>query len=105
MATKNSHEYGADVLRDYAIISQPHSVHCRYQLSYPGRKRVVAHELEHIIRNDARMKAHPIRDFSVYSATDKLKHEAGLFAARFLLRDEKIWDEIHSCGADLFSVA
>lgn len=46
-----------------------------------------------------------MRDFDLYNATGRLEREANLFAADFLLGDEEVMDEIHSCGANFFSVA
>ena len=66
---------------------------------------VAAHELGHIYKHELRLRAQPLRDFEIYAAQGKLEREANFFAADFLISDEQALDEIHSCGADFFSVA
>lgn len=106
MVFKESREYDLDGLKGYAAIFVRTKFIVVNDFLVPEEKRVVAaHELGHIIRHEARLMAHPMRDFSVYEATGRLEHEANIFAADFLLDDEEVWDEIHSSGADFFSVA
>lgn len=106
MVLKESREYGADGLKGYAVILNRTKFIVVNDFLVPEEKRVVAaHELGHIVRHESRLKAHPMRDFSVYEATGRLEHEANIFAADFLLDDEEVWDEIHTYGADFFSVA
>lgn len=72
----------------------------------PEEQRVVAgHELGHIFRHDATLRAHAMQEFNIYNATGRLEREANSFSADFLISDEEVLDEIHSGNADFFSVA
>ena len=72
----------------------------------PEEQRVVAaHELAHIIRHEAHLRVCPMNDFDIYNASGRLEKEANFMAADFLMEDDEVMDEMHSCGADFFSVA
>lgn len=98
--------YGPDGLKGFATI-QNRTKYIAVNSLLPEQEQVVvaAHELGHIFRHELRLKAHPMKDFDIYGATGKLEREANFFAADFLISDEQALDEIHSCGADFFSVA
>lgn len=74
-------------------------------LEQEEQRVVAAHELAHIVRHEAHLRVCPMKDFDLYNASGKLEREANFVAADFLLEDDRVMDEIHSCGADFFSVS
>lgn len=101
-----SEAYPADGLRGFATIQNRIRYAVVNSFLQPEEQRIVAaHELGHLIRHEVRLRIQPMQDFDVYAATGKLEREANFFAADLLIDDEETLDEIHSCGADFFSVA
>lgn len=101
-----SEAYAADGLKGFATIqNRTKYVVINSFLLEEEQRIVAAHEIGHIIRHEVRLRIQPMRDFDVYEATGKLEREANFFAADLIIGDEEALDEIHSCGADFFSVA
>lgn len=101
-----SEAYPADGLKGFATIqNKTRYVVVNSFLQREEQRIVAAHEIGHIIRHEVRLRIQPMQDFDVYAATGKLEREANFFAADLLIDDEEALDEIHSCGADFFSVA
>lgn len=106
LCLKRSVSFGRDGLKGFSTIMNRVKFVVVNDFLEPEEQRVVAaHELGHIFRHELRLRTCPMRDFDLYNATGRLEREANLFAADFLLGDEEVMDEIHSCGANFFSVA
>lgn len=101
-----SDSFSADGLKGFATIQNRTKYVVINSMLVPEERLVVAaHEIGHLFKHEVRLRAQPMRDFDIYSAQGKLEREANFFAANFLISDEQALDEIHSCGADFFSVA
>lgn len=98
--------FAADGLKGFVTIQNRIKYVAVNSMLVPEERLVVAaHEIGHLFKHEVRLRAQPMQDFEIYSAQGKLEREANFFAANFLISDEQAMDEIHSCGADFFSVA
>lgn len=101
-----SEAYSPEGLKGYATIqNRTKYIVVNRNLSPEEQRVVAAHELGHIVKHEPRLRIAPMQDLNIYNATGKLEREANFFAADFLISDIQALDEIHSCGADFFSVA
>lgn len=106
LCLKRALSFDKDGLKGFStIMNRVKFVVVNDYLCWEEQRVVAAHELGHIFQHEMRLRACPMRDFDLYNATGRLEREANLFAADFLLGDEEVMDEIHSCEANFFSVA
>ncbi len=65
---------------------------------------VAAHEAAHLILHHRQIMSAPMRDLFLYDMTSKLEYEANLFAADFLIEDERVLSLIDDEEMDFFSL-
>lgn len=100
-----SDKYGPAGLKGYCYFSKRIIfVVINTHLPEAEKRIVAAHEAAHVILHRELIKLAPLKDFRLYDLTVKEEYEANLFAADFLIADEKVREMTKDEDMDFFKL-